>query len=375
MNICVVTNPVGPTANAERSLLDVLSEITRVSLMTAGVSEDSEVREGYEVIDVSSRGGDGIVSRFLFFLLNQIRMCNSIRKRDEEVIWFFGATAYVVPVLFSKLLGRTIVVQPRGDIPLTLEIYWSENLPSPLAHFLADLVRLLERINYRLSDAIVTYTPSMAEQLGLGRYDEKLFSEGARYIRTDRFYPRIPYEERENIVGFLGRLDEEKRIRELAEVAKKLPGDVKFVFAGDGGLKQWLEEELSEEIPSGDAEMTGWVEHDEVPEVLSRFKLIILPSQPTEGLPTVILESFACGTPVYATPVSGVPDVVVEGETGFLISEIEPEELTGTVEEILNRDDLGRISSNCQRLVDEEYSFEASVDRYSRILEKIDQSR
>jgi glycosyltransferase involved in cell wall biosynthesis len=298
-------------------------------------------------------------------------MCNQIRKRDEEVIWFFGATSYAIPILFSRLLGRTVVVQPRGDVPLTLEIYWSKILPSPLARLLSNSLRFLEKMSYSLADAIVTYTPSMADELGLKKYSGKLYPNGARYIRTDRFYPRVPYEERENIVGFLGRLDEEKRIRELAEVAERLPDDIKFVFAGDGDLKRWLEQELSEEIESDDVEMTGWVERDEVPEVLSSFKLLVLPSQPTEGLPTVILESYACGTPVYATPVSGVPDVVCEGETGFLIKDICPDRLAREIERIFDEEDLAEMSQRCQELVEEEYSLEAAVERYEKILSRI----
>jgi len=94
---------------------------------------------------------------------------------------------------------------------------------------------------------------------------------------------------------------------------------VTFRFVGDGGLKSWLEAELAAEIEQGAVETVGWVDHDEVPTELNRFRLLVLPSEPTEGLPTVILESLACGTPVYATPVSGVPDVVRDGETGFLM--------------------------------------------------------
>jgi glycosyltransferase involved in cell wall biosynthesis len=48
-----------------------------------------------------------------------------------------------------------------------------------------------------------------------------------------------------------------------------------------------------------------------------------MPSAPTEGLPTTILEAMACGTPVYTTPVLGVLSVVRDGETGFLMTDID----------------------------------------------------
>jgi predicted Zn-dependent protease len=107
---------------------------------------------------------------------------------------------------------------------------------------------------------------------------------------------------------------------------------------------------------------------------LNRLRLLVMPSEPTEGLPTTILEAFACGTPVYATPVSGVPDVVVEGETGFLMTEDTPEAIAGRIEEIMGRDDLAAIGANARRLVEEEYDYEATVARYREMLTGITQA-
>jgi glycosyltransferase involved in cell wall biosynthesis len=348
--------------------LDILSEIAPVSLVSANVSDSSEIRDDHEVIEVSTSGtGSSILVAGFRFLLNQFRMCRVIAKRDEEIIWFFGATSYLLPILFAKLLGKTVILHPRGDVPLTLQIQWEERVPVPIARFLAGSVRVLENTGYWLADAIVTYTPSMATELGLDRYGSKLHTNGARYVDLDSFTPQAAYQERQNVVGFLGRLDEEKRIHELATVAKQLPDDVTFVFAGDGPLHDWLVDELSAEIESGSVEMLGWVEREDVPEVLNRFRLLVLPSE-MEGLPTVILEAFGCGTPVYATPVSGVPDVVVENETGFLIEDVDSEVMASEISAILERDDLAEMSKNVRRTAEDEYGFDAAVTRYEQIL-------
>ncbi|MDZ7687780.1 MAG: glycosyltransferase [Halobacteriales archaeon] len=374
-SVCVVTQPLSPASEAHvHALLDILSAVTSVSLVTANLPDDSKIRDEHDYVEVSRAGtGEGIVVAALRFAFNQIRMCRAIRQRDEEVVLFFGATSYLLPILFARLVGKTVVLEPRGDVPLSLYLQWSERrlVPSPVAHLLAGSVALLERAGYRSADGIVTYTPSMAEELGLDRYDKKLYPNGARYVDTEKFRPRVPYEDREKAVGFLGRLDEEKNVDDLAEVAKRLPDDTKFIFAGDGSMRGWLEEELADEIKAGGVEMTGWVEQDEVPEVLSRLRLLLLYSEPTEGLPTVILEAFACGTPVYATPVSGVPDVVREGETGFLLGEEHPEAVARRLEEILDSDDLGEMSANCRRVAENEYGFEAAVARYSDLLDEV----
>jgi glycosyltransferase involved in cell wall biosynthesis len=169
-------------------------------------------------------------------------------------------------------------------------------------------------------------------------------------------------------------LDVEKGVDKMVEVAKLLPDDIGFLFVGDGDYREMAESELADEIEDGKVEMVGWVEHDEVPEYLNRIKLHILISDPTEGLPTIILESFGCGTPVYATPVSGVPDVVSEGETGFHITrdDYDPAEIAERVNRMFSdNSNLPRMSSNCRSLIENQYSFSAAVSRYEKILGEI----
>jgi glycosyltransferase involved in cell wall biosynthesis len=372
-DVLVVTQPLGSATEGHvDGLLQIIAAITSVTLVTINLPDDSKIRDTTEVVDVADEGvGGSIPVAAIRFLRNQVRMCKTIRRRDEQVVLFYGSTSYLLPIAFARLLGRTVILEPRGDVPLTLRLQWEQRVPTPLARLLAGSVWLLEELGYRLADAIITYTPAMAEELDLDRFEEKLYPDGARYIDIETFSPEVPHEEREQVIGFLGRLDEEKRIRELAEAARRLPPGVTFVFAGDGDLRGWLEDELSAERAEGSVELTGWVDHDDVPDVLNRFKLLVLPSEPTEGLPTVILESMACGTPVLATPVSGVPDVVREGETGFFLRDVEPEAIATQCETILSEGDLTEISHRAREHIVDEYSFDGAVERYERMLESV----
>ena len=371
-DVCVVTHPLSAAGeNATRTLLDVLGAITTVSLVTADLPADSTIWDDYDVTQVTdeSAGQSNVAVAALRFVRNQVQMCRTIAETDAEVVLFFGATSYLLPVVFARLAGRTVVLEPRGDVPLTLRLNWEQSLPSPtLAHALAGGVWALERTCYHLADAIVTYTPSMATELGLGDFEDKLYPRGARYVDTDAFSVQVPFEEREQVVGFVGRLDEEKNVRVLVEAALQLPENVTFRFVGDGPLREELET-----MASGDprVEFAGWVDHDEVPQELNRMRLLVLPSQPTEGLPTTILESMACGTPVLATPVSGVPDVVRDGETGFHLVADTPDELAAAIRDALERPDLAETSTAGRRLVKAEYSREAAIQRYREILTRV----
>ncbi len=369
-DVCVVTHPLAAAGeNATRSLLDVLGAITGVALVTADLPPDSEIRDSHEVIEISDAGaGDSIPVAAFRFVSNQIRMALVIRRRSEPVVLFFGATAYLLPILLARLSGKTVLLEPRGDVPLTLRIAWERRLPPVLARGLAGSVWLLERTGFRLANAVVTYTPAMARELGLDPDSPRVYPTGARYVRTDEFRIEIPYDARKPVVGFVGRLDAEKGVRELAATARRLPDDITVRFVGDGDLRDWLETTLSSEIEAGTVEVTGWVDHDAVASELNQMRLLVLPSQPTEGLPTTILEALACGTPVLASPVSGVPDVVEDGETGFHIHSREPDLLTDRIESILDRSDLDAISSRGRELIEADYSFEAACERYRRIL-------
>jgi glycosyltransferase involved in cell wall biosynthesis len=190
-------------------------------------------------------------------------------------------------------------------------------------------------------------------------------------VDTETFTVTTPFEKREPVVGYLGRLDAEKDIPTLVEVARQLPEDIRFRFVGDGDNRNKVERELADKIERGSVELTGWVDHDQVPQELNRMRLLLLTSEPTEGLPTAILEAFACGTPVYATPVSGIPDVVREGETGFLMTNRDPESIANTIGDTLESEALVGMSEKCRTTTETEFSFEAAVDRYRTILESV----
>lgn len=376
--VCIVTQPQRNRTSKDhaRDLADIIAEITAVSVLTANLPDDSPLWDDHDVVEFSASGtGEHVLVEAIRFVLNQLRLCQSIYRREEEIILFFGTTSYVLPVIWSRLLGKTVVILPRGDVPLSLRLRWEESLPDIVAHLLAGLVSVLERINYRLADAVVTYTPAMADQLGLDRYEGKLYTDGARFVDTEKFDVEVPFEKRERTVGFIGRLDVEKRVPELAAAARELPDDVRFVFVGDGDYRDLLEQELSAEIDRGSVEIAGWVDRENVPEQLNRIRLLVVPSHPTEGLPTAILEAMACGTPVYATPVAGVPDVVREGETGFIMNSVESSQIAADIQSILTRDDLDEISATGRALIETKYSFDAAVERYEQILETVSKNR
>ena len=142
--------------------------------------------------------------------------------------------------------------------------------------------------------------------------------------------PRLPIT-RLPVVISVGELREGKGTYDLLEavplVLEACP-TVEFHLAGTGDIPQ-IKALLAREPWGERVKLLGWVGEREKPELFARASAFVLPSH-AEGLPVAILEAMAHGIPVVSTRVGGIPDAVVDGETGFLV---EP----GDVEAIASR--------------------------------------
>jgi glycosyltransferase involved in cell wall biosynthesis len=373
LNICVITQPIGETGDsAPRTLLDILTSIANVTLVAASIPEQAPLREQHDVVEIKgSITGDSIIRDALSFFITQIRMSWVISQRDDKIVLFFGTTLYFVPIIWARLIGRTVILEPRGDVPDRLRIGWEQRLPAPIPQVLSRTLSVCENLNYRCAHAIITYSPSMAWELGLEKYKKKLYPNGARYVDTEQFAIRAPFDTRKQTIGYIGRFEKGKGIRALAEAVSKVPKNISFRFIGDGPLAEELRAILADDIERGRVELIGWIDHKDIPEELNRLQLLVLPSE-SEGLPTVVLEALACGTPVCVTPVGGVPDVVSESETGFIMNQIDADKLGHNIQRILEKEPLPEISQNGRKLVEDQYSFTAAVERYRMILSEIE---
>ena len=76
----------------------------------------------------------------------------------------------------------------------------------------------------------------------------------------------------------------------------------------------------------------------------------------------------ACGTPVLATSVGAIPEIVRDGETGFIMENNSPECIAENVIRVLNYSGLGRIADTARKLI-EKFTYDVAVERYRRTLD------
>ena len=118
-------------------------------------------------------------------------------------------------------------------------------------------------------------------------------------------------------VVYFGRLSEEKGVRTLLEAWRALP-DVPLKMVGDGPLRGELEEQSRRW--GLNVQFTGRLARSELPAIVGEAALAVVPSLWFEGFPMVVVEALACGTPVIASNLGSLAEIVQEGKTGRLFA-------------------------------------------------------
>lgn len=170
---------------------------------------------------------------------------------------------------------------------------------------------------------------------------------------------------RRTIVGAAGRLSPEKGFEKLIDAAALVvhedPG-AGFVVFGEGPLRAALTQHIAARGLQRHFVLPGF--RNNLESYLPLFDLVALSSY-TEGLPVIVLEAFAAGVPVVGTHVGGVPEVIVDGQSGLLVPPGNSAAL-GTALLSLLRDDSRRqaMGQHGRQRVEQEFTFAAQAAQY-----------
>ena len=166
-------------------------------------------------------------------------------------------------------------------------------------------------------------------------------------------------------VLFVGRISEQKGIFPLLEAAARFPPDVELVLCAASPDTPEIEARLAAAVAG--RPRVRWINamlpHDDVVQLYSHARVFVCPSV-YEPFGLINLEAMACGTAVVASRVGGIPDVVVDGETGVLVPPGEPEALAAAVSALCGDPErAARFGAAGRRRVEAEFSWERIAER------------
>jgi glycosyltransferase involved in cell wall biosynthesis len=371
LRVCIITySPLGkagvtPISNLIKTFTAIGAEIY---LISGGDLIDNIVSEkNIHVSNVVPKSGSNSVTKVFSHLYMQLKVLYYVVNASFKCNIFI---VFLGEVLITPLLALKIM---RKKLTLMLGITPSEE------HFVNEslfskLWLLFSSINARYADRLIIYSNKIIQDAYLTRYKHKTILAHEHSVNFSQFQMTKNIRERNCIVGYIGRLSEVKGVLNFVKAAALLSNaksDATFLIGGTGELYSEIESFIRANKVEMKIKLAGWISHNDLPQTLNKLKLLVLPSY-SEALPNILLEAMACGTPVLATPVGGIPDIINNGETGFLLDSNDPSHLANEIVNLLDKPELlEKVAENAFKYVRENFSEAKTLETWVRILPEL----
>ena len=313
-------------------------------------------------------------------LLATWRLARIIRAERPTILHTHTAKAGAVGRAAALLAGRS---RP----PIIVHTFHGHVLRGYFGRFWSGFFRRLERLLARITDALVAVSPEVRDELvALGvapaskfrvirlgiELDTRVSTDADARADTRRVMG-IPDDR--FVVGWIGRMTGVKRTDVVLRGFRALRDqgvDAVLCMVGDGPDRGPVEELAGELGIVRDCLFTGYQE--DVGPFFAAFDVFVLPSG-NEGTPVTAIEALASGCPVVATRVGGVPDVVDDGEDGFLVAPAAVDELASRLTDLARDPELrARMGAAGRARMQTRYAVDrlvGDVDRlYRELLER-----
>lgn len=173
----------------------------------------------------------------------------------------------------------------------------------------------------------------------------------------------------ELVVGFSGRISEEKAPEvylEVAELCREHP-NIRFFMTGGGPLAHLVSKRIEKIRPNTRIEFAGIV--DDVDEYLALYDVLVLPSH-VDGRPLVVMEALSCGVPVVASAVGGLPDLVTNKVNGYLVPPADAKAIASRIIQLAgDKVLLAELKENARRIAEERLDANEAHKNFKSVIE------
>jgi glycosyltransferase involved in cell wall biosynthesis len=292
-----------------------------------------------------------------------------LRESRCHVVFSHGYKANILGRIAARRVGIPVVAVSRG---------WTGENRKVRAY------EWLDRRHLKRMDHVVCVSEGQAVKVrrwcGMPETRLTVIRNGARldaFAKPDvqarpkllNFFPRLSVSQ---VVLAAGRFSPEKGFSVLIEAAAsflRTNPSAAVVLLGEGVLRPVLEAGIRARGLTDRFAVPGF--RSDLDSLIAVADVVVLPSF-TEGLPNVALEASAAGIPVVATAVGGTPEVIADGETGFLVPPGQPQALSAKVEELLRNAELRRQFGRAGRTrMRHLFTFEAQATAYLNLVDAL----
>lgn len=294
-----------------------------------------------------------------FFALYKI-----IRAGKYDIVHTHSSKAGILGRWAAKIAGAKIIVHtPHGHI-----FYGYFN------KFVTFMFILIERITSLITSKIIALTNiGLEEHLAFKIANRDKFVQIYSGIELKACEPSVTGVEdicrsfgiksRNIIFGTISRLTHIKGNKNLVEafalVVRSIP-DSMLLIIGDGEERKAIEVMIEELNINDSVKMLGF--RDDIAELLKVIDIFVMASL-NEGMGRVALEAMAVGKPVIATRTGGIPELVLDGETGILVEPSNVRELANAMIKLANdKEKMSLFSANGMKRVSDKFSIEKMVN-------------
>lgn len=170
---------------------------------------------------------------------------------------------------------------------------------------------------------------------------------------------------------YLGRLSKEKGILNLIEAIGDIP-DAKLLIAGDGPERERIEAYISEHKLDGRITLLGYQNQDSIHKYITNSRFVVIPSICNENCPYSVLEAMEIGKPIVASRIGGIPELIADGENGYLYKADDINELKEKLTLLLNDDEkVNNFAQKSRELYESYYSPDSYYNELIKIYNKV----
>lgn len=307
----------------------------------------------------------------LFFLLRRLR---------PDIVHTHSAKAGILGRIAARLAGVKTIIHTVHGLPF-----------HPYQFNLANIFYIaLERFTALFTTKFITVADAMTEQsLKVKVGSREMYTTIYSAMEMDKFRPAgdvravresLGLSRDDKVIGTIARLAKLKGHHYLLKIAEQVISKVpqaKFLFVGDGNLKEQILKEVKDRGLIGRVIFTGLVEPDRIPSLIQAMDVLVHPSL-REGLARALPQALALGKPAISFDIDGAREVVLNGKTGFLIApptnQDETTALKKMAESIIyilqHPDEASKMGKTGQELVQRNFNADYMVERIQKVYEQ-----